>query len=175
MRPGATRPCSSGRNWWSSTELCPQSASNQNPRHSRATQCSSEGTLVAMMPRNHAATPQSPRSKEKKGKQLNQLCISKNNSSQYPWVLHKRPPRLPKQLLTIPPGCCRNNFCSSQIVEISTLNTMIQKCGNWPFPESLGASCATAGRVVAQLPPGQRNLGRKSNVIWSWLCYPKPI
>ena len=55
-----------------------------------------------MMPRNHAATPQVLDPREKKGKQLNQLCINKKNSSQYPWVLHKRPPRLPKQLLTIP-------------------------------------------------------------------------
>ena len=64
VRPGATRPCSSGHNWWSSTELCHQGSSNQNPRHPRATQCSSEGTLVAMKPRNHAATSQSPRRKK---------------------------------------------------------------------------------------------------------------
>ena len=81
-------------------------------------------------------------------------------------------PSVAKTVAHNTPVCCRNNFCSSQIVEISTLNAMIQKCWNWPFPESLGASCATAGRAIAQLPPGQRNLDRKSNVIWSWLCYP---
>ena len=62
-------------------------------------------------------------------------------------------PSVAKTVAHNTPGCCRNNFCSSQIVEISTLNTMIQKCGNWPFPESLGASCATTRPAVAQLAP----------------------
>ena len=60
-------------------------------------------------------------------------------------------PSVAKTVTHNTPGCCRNNFCSSQIVEISTLNAMIQKCWNWPFPEALGASCATAGRAIAQL------------------------
>ena len=173
VRPGATRPCSSGRNWWSSTELCPQSVSNQNPRHSRATQCSSEGTLVAMMPRNHAATPQvlDPRGKRQT---IKSALYQQKEFLTVPLGASQTAPSVAKTVAHNTPVCCRNNFCSSQIVEISTLNAMIQKCWNWPFPESLGASCATAGRAIAQLPPGQRNLDRKSNVIWSWLCYPKP-
>ena len=69
-------------------------------------------------------------------------------------------------------GAAETISALAQIVEISTLNTTIQKCWNWPFPECLGASCATAGRVVVQQPPGQRD--GKSNVVWSWFCYPKP-
>ena len=173
VRPGATRPCSSGRNWWSSTELCPQSVSNQNHRHSRATQCSSEGTLVAMMPRNHAATPQVLDPREKR-QTIKSALYQQKEFLTVPLGASQTAPSVAKTVTHNTPGCCRNNFCSSQIVEISTLNAMIQKCWNWPFPESLGASCATAGRAIAQLPPGQRNLDRKSNVIWSWLCYPKP-
>ena len=173
VRPGATRPCSSGRNWWSSTELCPQSVSNQNPRHSRATQCSSEGTLVAMMPRNHAATPQVLDPREKR-QTIKSALYRQKEFLTVPLGASQTAPSVAKTVAHNTPGCCRSNFCSSQIVEISTLNAMIQKCWNWPFPESLGASCATAGRAIAQLPPGQRNLDRKSNVIWSWLCYPKP-
>ena len=174
VRPGATRPCSSGRNWWSSTELCPQSVSNQNPRHSRATQCSSEGTLVAMLPRNHAATPQVLDPRVKKRQTIKSALYQQKEFLTVPLGASQTAPSVAKTVAHNTPGCCRNNFCSSQIVEISTLNAMIQKCWNWPFPESLGASCATAGRAIAQLPPGQRNLDRKSNVIWSWLCYPKP-
>ena len=56
-----------------------------------------------MMPRNHAATPQVLDPREKR-QTIKSALYQQKEFLTVPWVLHKRPPRLPKQLLTIPLG-----------------------------------------------------------------------
>ena len=80
----------------------------------------------------------------KKGKQLNQLCINKKNSSQYPWVLHKRPPRLPKQLLTIP-------LCAAETISALAKSLKFPLRTQWSRNVETGRSPNPWGLVV--LPP----------------------
>ena len=80
-----------------------------------------------MMPRNHAATPQVLDPREKR-QTIKSALYQQKEFLTVPLGASQTAPSVAKTVTHNTPGCCRNNFCSSQIVEISTLNAMIQKC-----------------------------------------------